>query len=63
MMKLRALALAIAVALGPAGAARAAPADLVPPSGAWVKISVAELRARYDTLWAVSDVLGRREEL
>jgi hypothetical protein len=61
MMKLRAVACALA--LWSAGAAHAAPADLVPPSGAWVKISVAELRARYDTLWAVSDLHGRREEL
>jgi hypothetical protein len=59
--KLRALA--IVVALGSAGSSRAAPADLVPPSSAWVKISTAELRAGYDTLWAVSDVHGRLEEL
>jgi hypothetical protein len=60
-MKLRALACALA--LWSAGAVHAAPADLVPSSGAFVKISVAELRARYDTLWAVSDVHGRREDL
>lgn len=55
--------LAAAVALWWAGAAGAAPADLVPPSSAWVKISAAELAARYDALWAVSDVHGRLEEL
>jgi Calcineurin-like phosphoesterase len=56
-------ALAVAVALWSAGWAGAAPADLVPPSRAWVKISAAELAARYDTLFAVSDVHGRLEEL
>jgi Calcineurin-like phosphoesterase len=56
-------AFAIAAALCSAAPARAAPADLVPPSSAWVKISVAEVRAGYDTLWAVSDVHGHREEL
>jgi hypothetical protein len=56
-------ALAVAVALWSAGPAGAAPADLVPPSSAWVKISTAELAARYDTLWAVSDVHGRLKEL
>ena len=56
-------ALAAAVALWAAGPAGAAPADLVPPSSAWVKISTTELAARYDTLWAVSDVHGRLEQL
>jgi hypothetical protein len=56
-------ALAAAVVLWSAGPAGAAPADLVPPSGAWVKISTAEVAARYDTLWAVSDVHGRLQEL
>jgi hypothetical protein len=56
-------AIAAAVALWSASAAGAAPADPVPPSRAWVKISAAELAAGYDTLWAVSDVHGRLEEL
>jgi hypothetical protein len=34
-----------------------------PASPAWVSISTEDLRERYDTLWAVSDVHGRREEL
>jgi Calcineurin-like phosphoesterase len=57
------LALAIAAALSLPGAARASPPELVRPSDAWVKISAAQLRAEYDTLWAVSDVHGRLEEL
>ncbi|GEJ56581.1 metallophosphoesterase [Anaeromyxobacter diazotrophicus] len=56
-------ALAAAVALWSASPAGAAPADPVPPSRAWVKISAAELAAGYDTLWAVSDVHGRLKEL
>lgn len=36
--------------------------SIVPDSSAWVKISGDELRQRYDELWAVSDVHGRREE-
>lgn len=56
-------ALACVLALGLEGVARAAPAQETLPSAAWVKIPVAELRARYDVLWAVSDVHGRREEL
>lgn len=55
--------LAVAVALWSAGWAGAAPADVVPPSRACVKIPAAELAARYDTLFAVSDVHGRLEEL
>ena len=34
-----------------------------PASPAWVSISTEDLRERYDTLWAVSDVHGRRKEL
>ena len=55
--------LAAAVALSSARPAGAAPAELVPSSPAWVKIPTAELAARYDTLYAVSDVHGRLEEL
>jgi hypothetical protein len=55
--------LALVAAAWSAGPVGAAPADLVPGSSAWVKISAAELAARYDTLWAVSDVHGRLEEL
>ncbi len=36
---------------------------LVPPSGAWVTISQPELEARYDELWAVSDIHGHRAEI
>jgi hypothetical protein len=35
----------------------------LPASPAWVSISTEDLQASYDTLWAVSDVHGRREEL
>jgi hypothetical protein len=55
--------LATVVALWWAGPAGAAPADLLPPSRAWVKIPAAELAARYETVYAVSDVHGHREEL
>jgi hypothetical protein len=55
--------LVAAVALWSAASAGAAPADLVPSSSAWVKISAAELRARYDTLWAMSDLHGRLPEV
>jgi hypothetical protein len=55
--------LAAVVAAWSAGPVGAAPADLVPASSAWVKIPAEELAARYDTLWAVSDVHGRLEEL
>jgi hypothetical protein len=34
-----------------------------PASPAWISISSEELRDRYDTLWAVSDVHGRLEQL
>src|SRR6184192_2675249 len=45
-------------------AAEGAPtSDLPSESTAWVSIPAAELRARYDTLWAFSDVHGRLEEL
>jgi hypothetical protein len=37
--------------------------SIVPPSPAWVTIPTSELRERYDTIWAVSDVHGHREEL
>jgi Calcineurin-like phosphoesterase len=52
-------AIAAALALCGAGAARAGPQAAVPPSPAWVTISTEKLRAGYDTLWAVSDVHGR----
>jgi hypothetical protein len=48
-------------ALACAFAARAEPA--LPASPAWITISSDELRDRYDMLWAVSDVHGRREQL
>jgi hypothetical protein len=35
----------------------------LPASPAWVSISTEDLQASYDTLWAVSDVHGRRKEL
>src|SRR5438445_9776397 len=57
---------AIAVILGAWVAAGAAPAQApvpLPPSPAWVTISTEQLRAEFDTLWAVSDVHGRLEEI
>jgi len=57
---------AIAVVLGvccAAAAARAQAPGPVPPSPAWVTISTEELRTNFDTLWAVSDVHGRLQEL
>jgi len=45
------------------GAARSSPQPALPPSAAWVQISTDELREGYDTLWAVSDVHGRLEQL
>jgi hypothetical protein len=42
---------------------RAEPPGLLPTSPAWVSISTEDLQQRYDTLWAVSDVHGNREEL
>jgi hypothetical protein len=48
-------------ALACAGAARAEPP--LPASPAWISISSEELRDRYERLWAVSDVHGRREQL
>ncbi len=45
------------------GAARASPPPGIPPSAAWVSISTEELRAGYDTLWAVSDLHGRLDAL
>ena len=45
------------------GAARSSPQPAFPPSAAWVQISTDELREGYDTLWAVSDVHGRLEQL
>jgi hypothetical protein len=57
-------ALALAAALWSAGgAAWADTGAILPPSDAWVTISTEELRARYDTLWAISDVHGRLGEL
>ena len=52
-------ALPLLCALG----ARAEPPGLLPTSPAWVSISSADLQQRYDTLWAVSDVHGEREQL
>ena len=52
-------ALSLLFALG----ARAEPPGLLPRSPAWVSISSEELQQRFDTLWAVSDVHGNREEL
>jgi Calcineurin-like phosphoesterase len=46
-----------------AGEARAQAPGSLPPSPAWVTISTEQLRADFDTLWAVSDVHGRLEEL
>lgn len=64
MTAARALAGAVALALAATGAAApAAPADVTPRSGAWVAIPPAELAARYDTLWALSDVHGHLQEL
>jgi hypothetical protein len=40
---------------------RASP--VLPASPAWVEIPIDELRSRYDTLWAVSDVHGHLREL
>ena len=57
-------ALALAAALWSAGgAAWTDTGAILPPSDAWVTISTEELRARYDTLWAISDVHGRLGEL
>ncbi|HEY4885052.1 MAG TPA: metallophosphoesterase, partial [Myxococcales bacterium] len=57
-------ALALAAALWSAGgAAWADTGAILPPSDAWVTISTEELRARYDMLWAISDVHGRLGEL
>ena len=52
-------ALPLLCALG----ARAEPPGLLPTSPAWVSISSEDLQQRYDTLWAVSDVHGEREQL
>jgi len=56
---------AIAVILGVccAAATRAQAPGTVPPTPAWVTISIEELRASFDVLWAVSDVHGRLQEL
>jgi hypothetical protein len=57
---------AIAIVVGACCAASAGtPKEplLVGPSPAWVTISTEELRSSFDTLWAVSDVHGRLEEL
>jgi len=51
------------LAVSAAGAAQAAPLVPLPESPAWVTISTEDLRARYDTLWAVSDVHGRLQAL
>jgi hypothetical protein len=55
-------AVAIILGMSAAVAARAEAPGLVPPSPAWVTISTDELRAGFDTLWAVSDVHGRLQE-
>src|SRR5438128_12337418 len=46
-----------------AAASRAQAPGIVPPSTAWIAISTEDLRASFDTMWAVSDVHGRRAEL
>jgi hypothetical protein len=51
-----------ALALFCALAARAEPPKLPPTAPAWVSISSEDLQRRYDTLWAVSDVHGRRKQ-
>jgi len=56
-------ALAVMMGVSAATAAREEAAAPVPPSAAWVTISTEELRARFDTIWAVSDVHGRLREL
>jgi hypothetical protein len=53
------IALPLLCALG----AHAEAPGLLPTSPAWVSISTEDLQQRYDTLWAVSDVHGNREEL
>jgi hypothetical protein len=56
-------ALAAALVLLWVASARAEPPVVVPPSPAWITISTQELRARYDTIWAVSDVHGWLQSL
>jgi hypothetical protein len=56
-------AVAAAVALASAAAGTAAPAEAIPASGAWVTIPAPELAARYDAVWALSDVHGHLAEL
>ena len=56
-------AAAAAFALAAASAAAAAPAAPIPASDAWVTIPAGELAARYDALWALSDVHGHLAEL
>src|SRR5438105_897941 len=58
----RAFAIVLGACCASATAAPKAPL-LVGPSPAWVTISTEELRARFDTIWAVSDVHGRLREL
>jgi len=50
------------IALWSAGAAWADAGGVLPPSDAWVTISTEDLRAGYDTLWAISDIHGRLED-
>jgi hypothetical protein len=57
------VAAAVLLVIRAAGAAWAAPPAPLPESPAWVTISTEELRARYDTLWAVSDLHGRLQAL
>src|SRR6267143_1371147 len=49
---------AIVGAVCAAAASRAQAPGIVPPSTAWIAISTEDLRASFDTLWAVSDVHG-----
>jgi hypothetical protein len=57
------IALAAALIASASGAARAGAAADLPPSPAWVSIPTDELRASFDTLWGVSDLHGRLDEL
>jgi Calcineurin-like phosphoesterase len=61
MLPMKRASMSATIALLFAAAAHAAP--VLPASPAWVEIPLDELRARYDTLWAVSDVHGRLKEL
>jgi Calcineurin-like phosphoesterase len=57
----RAIAVVLAALLASAAAHAQTPGP-VPPSSAWVMISTEQLRADFDTIWAVSDVHGWLED-